>query len=149
MHMQLTSPAFNNNEVIPPKYTCDAEETIPPLEWKGVPGDAKSLALIVDDPDAPTGLWVHWLLWDISPTETKILEGQIPQDAVQGTNSNGKAAYQGPCPPDREHRYFFKLYALDIELDLPTSTDKEELEEAMVGHVLDHAELIGLYERQA
>lgn len=145
--MHLTSTTFEHNSIIPSKYTCDGDNISPALAWSGVPADAKSLALIVDDPDAPDGLWVHWLMWDISASETGIAENSIPKDAVQGINSGGKAEYAGPCPPDHEHRYFFKLYALDIELDLPTTTDKEELEEAMVGHVLDHAELVGSYDR--
>lgn len=145
--MKLESAAFKPNQSIASKFTCDGDNVNPALSWSGVPGDAKSLALIMDDPDAPGGLFVHWLVWDIAPTEKGIAEASVPADAVQGENGAGKSEYMGPCPPDGEHHYHFALYALDVELDLPTTTDKEELEEAMVGHVLDRAELVGVYER--
>jgi Raf kinase inhibitor-like YbhB/YbcL family protein len=145
--MFITSPAFEHNSTIPSKYTCDGDNMSPPLAFGDIPADTQSLVLIVDDPDAPVGLWVHWLVWNISPDTAAIEESSVPEGAVQGTNSGEVARYEGPCPPDGEHRYFFKLYALDTELNLPTEAGKEELEERMVGHVLDKAELVGLYER--
>lgn len=146
--MKIESTAFGHNGKIPAKYTCDGENISPPLAFLSVPKSALSLALIMDDPDAPVGLWVHWLLWNISTKTMTIREGETPKEAVAGTTSFGAAQYGGPCPSDGEHRYFFKLYALDIELELPKETVKEGLEEAMTGHVLDKAELVGLYNRQ-
>lgn len=145
MHIQST--AFRHNEKIPEKYTCDGDNVSPPLAFSGVPKNAQSLVLIMDDPDAPKGLWVHWLLWNISVKTQTVGEGETPKEAVAGTTSFGAAHYGGPCPPDGEHRYFFKLYALDTEMELPKETTKEGLEEAMTGHVLDKAELIGYYSR--
>ena len=150
--MKIESPAFKNNTAIPKKFTCDLPAQAggnvnPHLSFSDMPKGTKTLALIVDDPDAPVGLWVHWMLWNISPDTAEIKEGSVPEGAVEGLTSFGRPGYGGPCPPDGEHRYFFKLYALDTELDLPATADKEVLEEAMVGHVLDKAELIGLYSR--
>ena len=145
--MRLESSAFKHSESIPKKYTCDGENINPELLIRDVPDGTKSLALIVDDLDAPVGLWVHWVVWNISP-ETKIIkEHSVPKGAMEGATSAGKPGYRGPCPPDGEHRYFFKLYALDTEINLPPDADKDSLEEEMVGHVLDKAELIGLYSR--
>jgi Raf kinase inhibitor-like YbhB/YbcL family protein len=146
-NMKLTSPAFENNGNIPSKYTCDGEDTSPELVIEGVPENAKSLALIVDDPDAPAGTWVHWLAWNIVPDTGKISEGSVPGGVTQGTNDFGKPDYGGPCPPSGTHRYFFKLYALDITLDLPQGVTKQQLEQAMQGHVLEQATLTGLYQR--
>ncbi|OHA00167.1 MAG: kinase inhibitor [Candidatus Sungbacteria bacterium RIFCSPHIGHO2_02_FULL_47_11] len=150
--MRLESSAFKHSESIPKKFTCDLPAQAggnvnPPLSFSQVPAETKSLALIVDDPDAPVGLWVHWILWNIPPDTKSIKEHSVPKGAMEGTTSAGKPGYRGPCPPDGEHRYFFKLYALDVELGLPPTADKDALEEAMVGHVLDKAELIGLYAR--
>ncbi len=145
--MKITSSAFENNQQIPLKYTCDGQDINPPLEISEVPKETKSLVLIVDDPDAPMGTWVHWLVWNIDPSIAKIEENSMPQGAVQGQNSFGKAPYGGPCPPSGTHRYFFKVYALDIKLELDSSADKNALESAMEGHILDKAELIGLYQR--
>ena len=145
--MQIKSPAFEHNQSIPSKYTCDDKDVSPPLVFSDIPESTISLALIVDDPDAPAGLWVHWIVWSIGPDTEEITENSVPSGGVEGVTSFGNSGYGGPCPPDGEHRYFFKLYALDIELDLSTESDKEDLEEAMVGHVLDKAELIGLYKR--
>lgn len=147
--MKLINPAFSNMGEIPARYTCDGENINPPLKISDVPEGAASLALIMEDPDVPrtirqNGMWDHWLVWNI-PGETKeIKEGQA-LSGVQGNNTGGKAGYAGPCPPDREHRYFFKLYALDIMLDLPQDISKSDLQKAMEGHVLDYAELVGLY----
>lgn len=147
--MKLESSAFEHEGVIPAKYTCDGENISPPLKISGVPPGTKSLFLNVDDPDVPKsirpdGLWNHWLVWDISPETTEIPEGQEPQGII-GKNTGGKFGYQGPCPPDREHRYFFKLYALNTALNLPPETSKKEVEEAMTGLVLAKAELMGRY----
>lgn len=145
--MKLESLVFKHNESIPAKYTCDDDGTNPPLSFSDIPKEAKSLVLIVEDPDAPVGLWVHWLVWNISPQTKEIKENSVPKGAVEGVTSFGKSGYGAPCPPESEHRYFFKLYALDIELSIPSTAGKTELEEAMIGHVLDKAELIGLYSR--
>ena len=150
--MELASAAFEQNGRIPSKYTCDGENINPPLNFGEVPQAAKSLVLIVDDPDVPKhvrpdGLWVHWLVWNMPPATRTVAENSVPQ-GVEGTTSFGKPGYGGPCPPDREHRYFFKLYALDILLDLPPTANRENLEEAMKDHTLMHCELIGLYDRK-
>jgi len=144
--MQIKS-VFNHNEKIPNIYTCDGEDKSPEIFISEVPGGAKSLVLIVDDPDAPAGTWVHWLLWNIDPGIASIGENSIPVGAKQGMNDFKKLEYGGPCPPSGTHRYFFKVYALDIELDLEEGSSKEELEKAMKGHMLDKAELIGVYSR--
>jgi hypothetical protein len=146
-NMIITSPSFQHNDSIPPKYTCDGENVNPLLEIKNVPSGAKSLALIVDDPDAPMGTWVHWTIWNINPDTTQIPEGSVPTGVTEGQTSFGKPGYGGPCPPSGTHRYFFKLYALDMILALSPQADKAELLEAMEGHILDKAELIGLYSR--
>lgn len=144
--MQLTSTAFVDNEAMPAKYTCDGEDVNPPLQITGVPDGAKSLVLIVDDPDAPAGNWVHWVVFNVPPSMTEILENHGPP-GVHGKGTSGNLEYHGPCPPDRQHRYFFKLYALDAMLDLAEGASKEEVKRAMAGHILGQAELIGLYER--
>ena len=146
--MKLTSPVFQNNEKIPPKYTCDGEDISPPLEIAEVPAETKSLVLISDDPDAPGGSWIHWLVWNIDPAITEIAENTVPTGAVEGITSFGKTGYGGPCPPSGTHRYFFKLYALDTRIDLTAEADKEKLEQAIEGHILDQVKLIGLYDRQ-
>lgn len=146
-NMKLTSPVFEDNKFIPSKYTCDGENINPPLKISEVPEGAKSLVLIVDDPDAPIGIWDHWILWDISPSISIIKENSIPKGSVQGENSFGKKPYGGPCPPGGTHRYFFKLYALDKILELSDRTTKKELEKEMKNHILDKTELIGLYKR--
>lgn len=120
----------------------------PPLEISGVPEGAKSMVLIMDDPDATHGLWVHWVLWNISPDTKEIPENSVPAGAAEGMTSFGKPGYGGPCPPSGTHRYFFKLCALNKKLELSPSAGKVELEEVMAGQVLDQAELIGLYSRQ-
>lgn len=145
--MIIASPSFENNGFIPSKYTCDGDNVNPPLEIKNVPQDAKSLALIMDDPDAPRGTWIHWIIWNIDPKTTLIPENSIPSQSVEGQTSFGSRGYGGPCPPSGSHRYFFKLYALDATLDLSSKTDKAVLEKAMERHVLDKTQLIGLYNR--
>lgn len=150
--MKLTSPAFEDGGYIPDKYTCDGKNLNPPLNISEVPPDAKSLVLIMDDPDVPKhlredGMWDHWIVFNMSPDLREIQEGQEPA-GVPGAGTSGDAYYFGPCPPDREHRYFFKLYALDTKLDLPKETDKITVEKEMQGHVIEKAHLMGRYERK-
>ncbi|MEW6585032.1 MAG: YbhB/YbcL family Raf kinase inhibitor-like protein [Nitrospirota bacterium] len=145
--LQLTSPAFKHNEHIPKKYTCDGANVNPPLLIKNMPENAKSLALIVDDPDAPGGTWVHWVVWNISPFTGEIKENSVPAGAQQGINDFRKHNYGGPCPPSGTHRYFFKIYALDKVLGLDADTRKSDLERAMQGHVIGRVEIVGLYKR--
>lgn len=146
--MQLTSPAFAHNQPIPSSYTCDGADMNPPLVISDVPANAKALALIVDDPDAPRGDWVHWLLWNITPETSGISEHTVPTGAAEGTTDFGRTGWGGPCPPSGTHRYVFKLYALDTELNLPSTTRKEELEKAMEGHIVARTDLIGTYTRK-
>lgn len=146
--MKILSPVFNHNSAIPSLYTCDGENINPPLMFEDVPTEAQSLVLISDDPDAPAGTWVHWTVWNISPSTKDIKENACPKEAVEGITSFGTTGYGGPCPPSGEHRYFFKLYALDTILDLGPETDKERLEESIQGHVIGQCEIIGLYSRQ-
>ena len=142
--MKLSSPEFENNTFIPRKFTCQGEDINPPLIIEDIPDNTKSLALIVDDPDAPIGIWVHWVVYDI-PVISHIDEDSIP--GKQGINDFGRRDYGGPCPPSGTHRYFFKLYALDTELNLKEDIKKKDLEKAMEGHILDKSELIGLYKK--
>ncbi len=149
--MKLSSPAFSHNGTIPIKYTCVGVDVSPSLEISGTPPEAKSLALIVDDPDVPLnlradGMWVHWLVYDIDP-KTKAIPEATPKLATFGKNTGGKNRYMGPCPPDREHRYFFKLYALDTKLNLPEGTTKEKLLQAMEGHIITQTELMGRFDK--
>jgi len=145
--MKITSPAFENNQMIPQKYTCDGENINPPLQINDIPAGTQSLVLIVDDPDAPSGDWVHWLVWNINPATKLIAENESPQGAIQGTNDFNKQNYGGPCPPSGIHHYQFKIYALDTVLNLPSSSRKKDLEKAMENHILDKEILIGLYQR--
>lgn len=154
--MMLTSTVFFQGGEIPQRYTCDGQELSPPLVWSGLPAETRSLALIVDDPDAPDPAapettWVHWVLYNIPPSVSELAEGMpakaLPQEARQGLNSWARTGYGGPCPPVGRHRYFHKLYALDSVLpDLGTPT-KDKLEQAMKGHVLEQAELMVQYQR--
>ncbi len=145
--MKITSTAFKEGASIPAKYTCDEKDTIPPLSFEDVPEKAVTLALVMDDPDAPMGIWDHWVVWNISRDTKGVREGSEPK-GVAGKNSWGKTGWGGPCPPDREHRYFFKLYALDQKLDLPAGSTKAQLEKAMKGHVVAEAQLMGRYNRR-
>lgn len=145
-NMKITSPAFGHNQPIPPKYTCDGQDLIPPLVFEEVPTGTKSLTLIMDDPDAPRGTWDHWIVFDLPADAKGIEEGKEPT-AQFGQTSSGDLKYGGPCPPGGQHRYAFKLYALDTPLGLPAGSSKKQVEAAMQGHVLDQAELIGLYSR--
>jgi len=142
--MKLTSPSFNHNQMIPKKFTCQGEDISPALQISDLPLGAKSLGLIVDDPDAPGGTWVHWVVFNI-PVMNEIKEKSIP--GLQGINDFGKKDYGGPCPPSGTHRYFFKVYALDTQLNLKEGSGKETLESAMKGHILGKGELIGLYKK--
>lgn len=142
--MKLTTPEFKHNEMIPTKFTCDGEDINPALTIEDVPQEAKTLTLIVDDPDAPIGTWVHWVVYDI-PITSQIKENTIP--GKQGMNDFRKKDYGGPCPPYGTHRYFFKIYALDQELNLGEGLSKQDVEKAMQGHIVAQAELIGLYKR--
>lgn len=144
---EIISPVFEHKGEIPKKYTCDGEDVNPAFKISGAPAGTKGLALIVDDPDASGGDWVHWLVWNIDPATEEIAENSVPDGAIQGKTSFGAPGYGGPCPPSGEHRYFFKLYALDKELDLDSSADKSQVLEKMNGHVLGDAELMGVYSR--
>ncbi len=146
--LKITSPVFKHNDRIPSKYTCDGADINPPLLVENVPDGTKSLSLIVDDPDAPRGTWVHWVVWNIAPDSKEIKEHTVPSGAQQGVNDFRKTSYGGPCPPSGTHRYFFKLYALDVILNIDRGTNKTGLEKAMNGHILGQAELIGLYARK-
>lgn len=145
MTMKLTSPAFRNNAYIPAKYTCDADDINPPLNIEDMPEGTKSLALIVDDPDAPAKIWAHWVVYDIPAAVSTIGENTVP--GTQGVNDSNPRNYGGPCPPSGTHRYYFKIYALDKVLGLKEGTDKKALEKAMEGHIIARAELMGLYKR--
>lgn len=145
LEMQLSSPAFERNSMIPAKYTCDGANINPALAIQSLPKEAKSLVLIVDDPDAAGGTWDHWVVWNIVPTE-KIDEDSVP--GTEGLNSFKKHQYDGPCPPSGIHRYFFKVYALDARLNISDNSAKKDVEKAMQSHIIAKAELIGIYQRQ-
>lgn len=156
MTLTLSSVAFQPNGVIPARHTCDGQDRSPPLVWSGVPANTKSLVLIVDDPDAPDPAapkmtWVHWLLYNLPPETTGLPEGvaskDLPAGTRQGVNDWQRTGYGGPCPPIGRHRYFHKLYALDGVLPDLKQPTKAALEKAMQGHILTHAELIGVYQR--
>ncbi len=149
--MKLTSPVFEQGGKIPAKYTCDGENINPPLTISDVPSETKSLVLIMEDPDVPKrlradGMWDHWIVFNMPPNLTKIEEGKEPE-GIHGIGTSKNLDYYGPCPPDREHRYFFKLYALNIQLNLPEKAAKQQVERAMENHILAKAELMGRYER--
>jgi len=147
VNMKLTSLAFEHNQGIPLEYTCDGSDTSPELDIEDVPENTKSLVLINDDPDAPVGTWDHWIVFNIPASTTKIEKGKEPTGTA-GKNSWGKTGYGGPCPPSGTHRYFFKLYALDTELDLKEGASKADIEKAMEGHIIEKTELIGTYQKQ-
>lgn len=152
MGFNLSSIVFGEGDPIPQKYSCDGEDISPPMQWTDPPEGTMSFALIVDDPDAPVGTWVHWVLYNL-PTETRSLPEAFPSDAdlpdgsKNGENSWGRLGYGGPCPPSGTHRYFFKLYALDLILDLVAGATKEQLLQALEGHVLAESALMGTYSR--
>jgi Raf kinase inhibitor-like YbhB/YbcL family protein len=145
--MKITSSAFQQGGEIPSKFSCDGANSSPPLQISDVPSGAKSLALIVDDPDAPSGLFTHWLVWNISPQTNAIAEGGAPKGS-QGTNDFGKSGYGGPCPPSGTHRYYFRVFALDQELNLPAGAKRSQLDAAMKGHVIAQGDLMGRYSRK-
>ena len=143
--LKIRSVAFSHGGYIPPKYTCEGENVNPPLEISDLPENTKSLALIVEDPDAPKGVYDHWIVWNIPPNEM-ILENSRP--GISGKNSFGNTGYGGPCPPSGSHRYFFKAYALDRELNIEAGSDKKRLNEAMKDHILGSGELMGRYQKK-
>ena len=153
MSFQISSSAFSPSQTIPKKFTCDGFDVSPALSWNEPPSGTETFALIADDPDAPVGTWVHWVLFDLPSAARSLEEGvpkqeQLSNGARQGRNDFKKVGYGGPCPPPgKPHRYFFKLYALDTQLNLPSAATKAELERAMKGHILAQAELIGRYGR--
>lgn len=151
--MQITSPAFKPEQMIPEKFTCKGPDLSPALAWTGTPAGTKSFALIVDDPDAPAGTWVHWVVWNIPVSVTEFMEG-MPKDPElkdgtrQGLNDFRKVGYNGPCPPPgAPHRYYFRLYALNATLDLKAGASRAQLDRALAGKVIDHAELMGKFKR--
>lgn len=147
--MKIISPAFGHNQEVPSIYTCDGENVNPPVTFSDIPKEAKSLVLIVDDPDAVSKKpWIHWVVFNIDPTTLEIAENSVPSGAIEGITDFGKPGWGGPCPPSGAHRYFFKLYALDTTLHLLDGAKKEEVEEAMNNHILSSAELIGVYKRK-
>jgi Raf kinase inhibitor-like YbhB/YbcL family protein len=153
MAFELTSSAFAQGEMVPVRYTCDGDDVSPPLEWGDPPQAAESFALINDDPDAPAGTWDHWILYTLPPEARSLPEGvpsdaELPDGSRHGQNSWRRLGYGGPCPPSGTHRYFFKLYALDTTLDLAPGANKKQLLQAMEGHVLGQAELMGVYSRK-
>lgn len=152
MTLKVTSTAFDEGGMIPSRYTADGDDISPPLQWEGLPEGTKSVAIINDDPDAPMGTWVHWLVWNIPPTVSSLAEDrpadeQWPDGTRQGTTDFGRIGYGGPAPPSGTHRYFFKVYALDTMLDLPAGATKPQLEKAMEGHILAQGQLVGKYSR--
>lgn len=144
----LASPAFSDGQSIPREFTCDGRNVSPPLSVSAVPGGARSLALIVDDPDAPSGAWIHWTMWNIDPGTARIESGAAPTGAVEGKTSSGKQGYDGPCPPTGAHHYRFQLFALGDSLHLTSATDAIALRKAMSGHILSQAVLTGTYSRK-
>jgi hypothetical protein len=153
MSFQISSSSFPAGGNIPRKFTCDAADISPELSWSGAPAGAKSFALIADDPDAPAGIWTHWVIYDLPPNLATLPENtpkvdELPDGAQQGRNSFKKIGYNGPCPPPgNAHRYFFRLYALDQRLEIKPGASKSELEKAMQGHILAHTEFMGKYQR--
>jgi len=146
--LNVSSPAFENGEEIPGEFGCGGADVNPPLEFSGVPFNAQSLVLIVEDPDAPLGAFVHWMVWNIPPGVARVGENSTPEGAVVGLNDFGRNGYGGPCPPFGTHRYFFKLYALDSRLSLSENARKADVEKAMQGRVLAQATLTGLYSKK-
>lgn len=147
--LSLDSPAFSTNSPIPPQYTCKGADISPPLFWQSSPANTRSFVLIVDDPDAPSGDWVHWLVFNI-PADTWLLSeaAVLPAGTVVGQNSWGETSYRGPCPPRGSHQYFFRLYALDTMLNLSSKSDKHEVLKAMQSHVLETSELTGFFSKE-
>lgn len=152
MSVKLINSAFKDGESIPAKYTCDGKDVSPPLSWSGAPEGTKSFALICDDPDAPMGTWVHWVIYNIPDSVTSLPEGvptnkSVMGDVLQGITDFRRIGYGGPCPPGGTHRYYFKIYALDTVLTLPAGATKSELLKAMEGHILAEGQMMGRYSR--
>jgi hypothetical protein len=154
MNIQLNSSSFAEGKEIPAVHTCQGKDASPPLKWSGVPANARSLAVIADDPDAPVGTWVHWVLYDLPPTTTELAENversqYLPGGAKQGLNDFQRLGYGGPCPPPgKPHRYYFKIYALDLVTGLKPGATKQQLLKAMEGHVIAEGQLMGTYQRR-
>jgi hypothetical protein len=153
MDIALTSSAFEEGEMIPRRFTCDGADVSPPLKWESVPEGARSIAIICDDPDAPMGTFVHWVLYDLPPDVTELPESvpnapTLPNGATQGTSDFGRMGYGGPCPPGGTHRYFFKIYAVDEKIGLPPGASKADVLNAMEGHIRAQGQLMGKYRRQ-
>lgn len=152
MPIELTSDVFSEGGVIPSEFTCDGEDISPPLSWNNLPEGTKSIAIIADDPDAPAGTWVHWVIYNI-PADKQGLQQDFPTDeklqdgTTQGKNDFGRTGYGGPCPPGGTHRYYFRIYALDSSPELKPGLTKKELLENIKGHVIDEGELMGTYSR--
>ena len=154
MSIRMQSSAFQDDGMIPPRYTCDGQNISPGLQWAAIPEEARSLALIADDPDAPSGTFVHWVLYGLSPERHELTENMpkdeiLPNGARQGINDFGRTGYGGLCPPSGTHRYYFTLYALDTEIDLPPGESKAALLDAMEGHILAKGQIMGRYKRQS
>jgi len=145
--MEISSPAFEDGGPIPAKYTCDGAGVNPPLEFSGIPDSTASLALVVDDPDAPAGTFIHWTVWNIDPSTRRIDEDSVPRGALQGANTAGTSQYYRPCPPSGAHRYFFRLYALDGPLPLGEGADARAVMDAVEMHMIEVDEFHGLYRR--
>ena len=145
--MKISSPDFSEGATIPVRFTCDGEDVNPALHISGVPAEAKSLALIVDDPDAPHGTWTHWLMWNLRPDLKEIGVASVPAGAVQGRNDFPANKYGGPCPPSGSHRYYFKLYALDAVPELPAGSQRKAVDQALKGHIIAQAQWMGRYAR--
>jgi Raf kinase inhibitor-like YbhB/YbcL family protein len=143
--LTVSSPDFSDGGYIPPRFTCEGQNTPPTLEISGVPAGARSLALVVEDPDAPSGTFTHWTVWNIPPGSTRISAGKLPAAVRQGTNDFGTVGYSGPCPPSGTHRYYFRISALDTALRLPLEASRQEFDAAINGHILASAEVMGRY----
>jgi len=152
MDIEIESSAFDNQGMIPERFTCDGEDISPPLSWKNVPEQTKSLAVLCDDPDAPMGTWVHWVIYNLPPETRELKENITPErkmenGGIQGMNDFKKIGYGGPCPPGGTHRYFFKVYALDTEINLDPGATKQQLLTTMEGHILAKGDMMGKYSR--
>jgi len=148
MAISITSTAFKEGKMIPKKYTCDGTNVSPQLAWSGIPANARSIALICDDPDAPSGTWVHWVVFNMPAATKEISEaGGLPAGAQQGINDFKRIDYGGPCPPSGTHRYYFKIYAVDMTLNLKEGATKADLLSAMQGHILAQGQIMGKYQR--
>ena len=145
--MKITSTAFQKDSSIPEKYTCEGENISPPLSFSDVPPEAKSMVLMIEDPDAPAKPWVHWLVFNIPPHTKSFEENSIPEGAIEGLCNGNTFGYEGPCPPESEHRYFFKLYALDKVLKIPNESNRTAVLKEMEGHIISQAQLIGKYKK--